>query len=204
VLTSVRRSILQAFDWATSSLSLEGCYYGAHENGQVITTPAAYYYFLAGLVAREQCGRICEVGTHMGGSMGAMARGAAHHRAVEQLELVTIDAKQHPAPSWQGFPIHRIQGDALKPKIVADAAGRFSGHVDLLFLDAVHTEAHTRSCLDTYAAALTPRLIVLDDIHLNRSMESLWRRLCEAYGDRAMDVSDLAHRSDCGMGVIAC
>ena len=49
-----------------------------------------------------------------------------------------------------------------------------SDPIDLMFVDADHNFLPTITNIGVYASLLRPRMIVVDDIVLNRSMKSMW------------------------------
>jgi cephalosporin hydroxylase len=206
-----RSLVLQAVDtaytFAKRKINLSGCYYGKpHWKGPFVDKPYSYYFFLAGLVAQLRCSRILELGTHFGGSIFSMARGVEYSGLAKSAEIVTVDIKDSNSEAFRANEmVTRFLGDCLDEDIAASIAQSFSGPVDLMYLDAEHNCEHTNRCLQEYSLLVSPRLVILDDIHLNASMERLCKHLQNAYGDRAIDVTDCSHREKkVGFGLLIC
>jgi hypothetical protein len=53
---------------------------------------------------------------------------------------------------------------------------------------------HANRCFEEYLLLVSARLVILDDIGLNSSMENLWQKLRAAYGDDAIDNTDCSRR----------
>ena len=53
-----------------------------------------------------------------------------------------------------------------------------------------------------YADRLRPKFIVFDDIYLNDSMQKLWREIEGAFGDNALDISNIVGQNLAGFGII--
>lgn len=199
-------------DWATlesaqrvgMSLDLSGCVYGpAHWAGETFSTQQApHYAFLAGLVQVVGATRIAELGTHFGGATQAMLIGAAD---VDDVRMATVDVTHLNAERLARYPVlQRVHGDALAPEVVTEFVGAFDRHVDVLFIDTVHTYRQTLESIAVYANRLKPRILVLDDIRLNAQMRALWDTVKTAGAGDVFDVSELIGRSDAGFGVVVC
>lgn len=184
-------------------LDLHDCVYGEWR-GDFVSEPHGYYFFLAGLVRARAYTRILEIGTHYGGATSAMVRGLAPDRAADA-EVVTVDVTHHNAEKLAALaPLQRVTGDSLDRNVVADVCGRFSSSIDLLYVDSRHERTETLQNIAVYANRLQPETIVLDDIHLNESMEELWREVVASGIGRTTDVSTLVDRTSAGFGVIDC
>lgn len=185
------------------SIDLSGCCYGeSHGGGDFVNTPGDYYYFLAGLVNSLDLKRIVELGTHFGGATMAMSRGLRNQDDPENL-LVTVDLTWKNEAGFKAYPhIRRVRGDTLKNAVLKQVTLPFHGPIDLLFVDTIHEYRQTYRNIALYNNALKPRWIVLDDIHLNPSMERLWSDLRQRLGDRTFDATELCKRDNAGFGVI--
>jgi cephalosporin hydroxylase len=191
---------------AGRTLDLDGCCYGdPHWKGPFVAKPYDYYYFLAGLVKLSGSSRILEIGTHYGGAIKAMARGLVAPHQREEARLVTVDVTWLNESGFASYPdtlIVRVHGSASDPVVVETVRRSFDDRpIDLLYIDAIHTYEATVEHIDLYANALSPRFLVLDDIHLNASMERLWTEMCGMLGDAALDVSTASGRGAPGFGV---
>jgi cephalosporin hydroxylase len=202
--SSVLQAIETAYEYAKENINLSGCYYGkSHVGGPFIECPIPYYFFLAGLVAKLRCSRILEVGAHFGGSIFSMARGVEHAGLVPCAEIVTIDIEENNSEAFRANQlVKRVLGDCLNDDVTQKVSSLFTGHVDLMFIDAVHYFEHTHRCLEQYLPLVSPWLVILDDIRLNPSMEKLWAHLSATYGDRAIDITDCSHRGKLGFGIL--
>jgi predicted O-methyltransferase YrrM len=188
-----------------AQLDLSDCAYGEWR-GDFVTSPHEYYRFLAGLVRSRGFTRVLEVGTHYGGATTAMVRGLDPHLAGDAT-VVTIDVT-HFNDDHLGTlaPLQRITGDSLDRRVIADVCHRFSSSIDLLYVDSRHERTETLQNIAVYANRLQPDVIVVDDIHLNDSMDSLWREIVSMQTQlgRVTDVSELVDRKSAGFGVIEC
>jgi cephalosporin hydroxylase len=201
----VERILPTAYDFGRHHIDLSGCYYGKpFDKGPFVDWPLDYYYFLAGLVAELKCTRILEIGAHFGGSIFSMARGIECAGLMSSAEVVTVDVINRNPDGFKAVPlVKHILGSCFDPTKVRAAAESFSGPVDLLFVDIVHTYEQTKRCLDCYVPAVSPRFVILDDIRLNGSMARLWDELRASHGDRAIDVTHWARREeDVGFGLL--
>ncbi len=200
-------AIETAYTFAKQNIDLSGCYYGEpFRKGPFVDKPCSYYFFLAGLVAQLRCSRILEIGTHFGGSIFSMARGVGYSGLVQTADVITVDVKESNSEAFRTNElVIRILGDCLDDDVVQHVTQSFSGPVDLMFIDAVHNYEHTNRCLQRYSPLVSPRLVILDDIRLNPSMESLWKYRVVSCGDRAIDITDYSHREkNVGFGLLIC
>ena len=173
--------------WARGQgINLAGATYGRQHWGgfETATEPEPYYTFLAGLCAEYGCQRVLEIGTHTGGSAVAMARGM-QAAGITTPRLVTIDlntTSDSYLPHQPEAPfITKIVGDANNTKTVLDAIAAFSEQpIDMMYIDGDHMFEPTFNALATYSTLLAPRLVVIDDITLNGSMQLMWRFLKKA------------------------
>ena len=179
---------------AGSGIDLEGIGYGRIHWGNsrdIKTTPGPHYYFLAGLVKHYGFSRVCEIGTHCGGSTRAMREGFG---AQDDTKIVTLDITRESNKYLRGLKnIVKFVGDANKPKIVDKVFKEFAGGpVDLLYIDADHKFISALSNFAMYAALLRPKIICLDDITLSDEMQRMWTHVQAMVppGD-AMNAADL-------------
>jgi predicted O-methyltransferase YrrM len=202
---SVLQAIEIAYEYAKEHIDLSGIYYGQTGKGTFIDTSPKYYFFLAGLVALLRCTRILEIGANFGGLIFSMARGF-EQAGLASPEIVTVDLKNK---NEEGFRknrlVKRFIGNCSDDAVAQKVASSFTGPVDLMFIDATHDYDHTNGCLEQYLPLVSPRLIALDDIRLNPSMEKFWESLSAAYGDKAIDVTDSSRRDKkVGFGLLIC
>jgi hypothetical protein len=177
--------------WAAGERhDMSGLHYGRHHNlDGALLGPAPYYRFLAGLVDVSGARRILEIGTHEGGSARAMLAGARGR----QPTLLTIDMENNSALQLEGAEgVSRIISDALAPPCVSHVLRAFGGTpIDLLYIDADHRYLPTMSMFGLYTTLLKPKLAVFDDITLYDDMAMFWNDVKVAYGDNALDISDI-------------
>jgi hypothetical protein len=186
-----------------AQLDLHDCAYGEWR-GDFVSSPHRYYYFLAGLVRTRGFTRILEIGTHYGGATTALSRGIVDERASEAC-IVTLDITHFNDDKLRAIEgLQRITGDSLRGHVIDEVCRRFSGPIDLLYVDSRHERLETLQNIAVYANRLQPVVIVLDDIHLNQSMQALWRQLVSLEIGRTTDVSKLVDRKSAGFGVIEC
>ncbi len=184
-------------------LDLHDCAYGAWR-GDFVSSPHRYYYFLAGLIRTCGFARIVEIGTHYGGATTAMSHGIGEEHADEAC-IVTLDITHFNDDELRKLRgLHRITGDSLRRSVIDEVCRRFSGPIDLLYVDSRHERLETLQNIAVYANRLQPEVIVLDDIHLNESMQDLWRQIVSLRIGRTTDVSLLVDRKSAGFGVIEC
>jgi cephalosporin hydroxylase len=183
-------------------IELAGCY---HEvAGEYAFVPCGYYPLLAGLARTQRMSQVLDIGTRYGGSILAVRKGLAHD-IPERPVLVTVDLIEEPGHGLLAYPeIIRSLGDAAAPAIVEPVVASFRTPIDMLYLDAVHTEAHTRACFDAYTRRLNPGFVVVDDIYFNDSMKRLWQQLLREFpAEQVFDATELVGRGfECGFGVI--
>jgi hypothetical protein len=187
-------------------MDLTDCVYGpSHVHGQFANRPSTHYPFLAGLVRTQQLSHVLEIGTHYGGAIKAMWKGAGDPCRKNVLDgdcrFVTVDITMLNPQGLDPF-ITRVLGDALSPKVVRRVVSSFpERQVDLLFVDAGHDFGQTWQTIACYVNWLRPSLVAIDDIRLNRSMRKLWAKLEGLDGANATDVSDIIGRGS-GFGVL--
>jgi len=117
--------------------------------------------------------------------------------------VATIDKEYKNKKGFSGFEhIKRFKGDSLSPKMVEKTADFFSRPIDLIFIDTIHDYKNTKKNIIFYGRKLNPRYIILDDTHLNPSMEKLWTELKEKFKGRIFDVTKIGERGKAGMGII--
>jgi predicted O-methyltransferase YrrM len=194
----------RAYEFALQHIDLTGCSYGKpHWPGPYIDRPQLYYYFLAGLVALRRSSRVLELGTHFGGAIFSVAR-AMTYQGNPSPEIVTVDLRARNTDAFNVNPaVTRLIGNCLDPAVAERVGKSFSGPVDVMFVDVTHEYEHTKRCLDIYVPLVAPALVILDDIRLNSSMARLWTELSNAYGDRALDITECSRREpDVGFGML--
>jgi predicted O-methyltransferase YrrM len=195
--------------WATGQdFDLSGVGYGrrhAGDTSQISTTPTTYYPFLAGMAAQIGAKTAIEIGTHWGGSAVALMRGMLSRHP--QPLLVTIDISTEsdnylPAQPEARF-ITKVVGDANVPKIV-DEVRCLVQTADLLYIDAAHTARPTLLNAFLYGLLFRPKVILLDDITHNESMQAAWAILRMIYPDQSVDCATVvpAIRRREGFGLI--
>lgn len=192
----------QAMEVGTK-IDLSDCPYGETTGScYFVKRPTNYYFFLAGLVRLQRLTRIVEIGTNYGGSIMSMSKGL-HKDDIENSRLVTVDIICKNDEGFKKYPhIKRIHGDSLKEDITRKIVGSFDKKIDLIYVDSVHEYNHARKNIYTYAAKLSPRYVVLDDIRQCDDMIRLWCELVEEFGNNAFDASDISIRKGAGFGVI--
>jgi cephalosporin hydroxylase len=165
-------------------VDLAGVGYGRihwENQSDIWNTPTPYYYFLAGWCRLFHARRVLEIGTHWGGSAVSMARGMVRGSpAGEALKLVTVDLSEE---SNNFLPhqdehhiIHKIVGDANSSTIIKKIAEQFADEpIDLIYIDADHSEMPTFLNFAIYTILLNPRVVIVDDISLSESMTAFWR-----------------------------
>ncbi len=140
-------------------------------------TPAPYYGFLAGLVASHRIHRICEIGTHEGGATRAMAKGLTGSPDARIVTVdITRDSDQHLRKQAN---ITKVTGDAVSANTVARVLNSFSENhkIGLLFIDASHKYLTELLVFSIYIQALSPEIVVIDDINLNADMQNFWKKI---------------------------
>lgn len=164
-----------------------------------------YYKFLAGFVLTFKTTRILELGTHYGGAAEAFCHALVRLGAADEARLVTVDRRllaPHRLRTY-GF-VHRIKGDSLGARTIGRAKALFQGvPIDLLFVDTIHRSEQALAEFCRYSSDLDPRFVLFDDIRINPSMETLWRRLKAEYGEAALDITDASRREkNVGFGLV--
>ncbi|QBQ54511.1 class I SAM-dependent methyltransferase [Nitrosococcus wardiae] len=163
--------------WAIGqSINLEDIGYGRIHWGNkrdIKNTPGSHYYLLAGLVRFFSFRRICEIGTHCGGSTRAMYQG---FEGDEDTLIVTLDVTKESDKYLKDFKgIEKIRGDANQRKQIEQVVEFFGGQpIDFLFIDADHKFVPTLFNYTIYSTLLRPKLVCLDDITLNPEMQQVW------------------------------
>lgn len=169
----------------------------------VDSPPQPRYHFMAGLVRTLSASRILEIGTFHGGATMAMALGV--DPSIETAQVATIDVVRLNDEGFEAFPqVHRVIADSLQPRTVREIGEYFDDHIDLLFVDSGHDYRQAFENVAIYGNLLKPRVILLDDIYLNRSMRRMWERIVELAPDSTCDVSEPAQRTNVGYGLIEC
>lgn len=183
-------------------IDLKDCLYDSRSSNSNHIDPPDYYCFLAGLTRLNEFSRILEIGTFMGGSISAMSKGLSEN-ARRTAVLVTVDIDNKSEHSLKAYSdINRIQGDSLNLVTVRQVVRCFDTNIDMLFIDSEHTYWHVKRCICFYANRLRPEYLAIDDIHLNNSMERLWKELCLEFKERAFDLTEMTARNGCGFGIV--
>jgi hypothetical protein len=177
------------------AIDLSGIGYGRIHWGNgtdIVTKPSPYYFFLAGFARVCNAARICEIGTHWGGSTRALRRGV---RAGSKPEIVTIDVtNQSDGMLTSEDGISKIVGDAGSEEVVRAVAASFAGGsgIDLLFIDSQHSFVPTWSQYCQYTTLLRPIFTILDDIALNEEMSEVWKLVRESVPPgEALDANEI-------------
>jgi predicted O-methyltransferase YrrM len=179
------------------TIDLSGCRY----RSDVAAPTPAHYQFLAGVVRVTKASRILEVGTFHGGTVMAMARGI--DPSIDHPQIVTIDVVELNRQGLAGESrVRRIIRDSLSRRTVSEVTEIFDDHIDVLFVDSGHDFRQAFENVAVYGNLLKPRLIVLDDITLNRSMERMWAEVVRLAPGATTDVSEIAGRTKVGFGLI--
>jgi len=210
--TAIREKVLELCRAAMKvgqEIDLSGCGYGTphwDSTKTFINDPFLYYYFLAGFVRATGSSRVMELGTHCGGSIRSMIRGIPDHIPASEANFVTMDRSFTNQEAFVSPPdsyIKRIHSDSNDPRALELSVSYFANQqVDILYIDTDHTYEDTLPQIYQYGKALTPTWLILDDIHLNPSMDRLWDYLVSHFGTRCVDVSEVAIRTDAGFGVV--
>ena len=168
--------------------------------------PGPYYAFLGGLVASQNLRRICEIGTHTGGATRAMHRGLVDRG---DARIVTIDVTRESDKALAGFAdIVKITGDANEQSTVSRVLNSFAdGHrIDLLFIDGAHAYLDALMNFAIYAQALSPRMVVMDDVKINPDMRAVWQKVTAQRPEHTwVDVATMfpsVRAPDVGFGLI--
>jgi hypothetical protein len=187
------------------TLDLSEAHYGPpHWQGEFVAETAPYYRFLAGFVRHFKVQRAVELGTHYGGATIAMSQGF-DPTLRDGARLATVDVTFLNEEGLAKHPlIQRFEGDSLDDDVVRGMMSVFEEHIDLLFVDTIHTYEQTLENLALYANRMKPTWIILDDIRLNPQMRALWRDLGHWPCGELIDLSDRVDRADAGFGLIVC
>lgn len=176
------------------TFDLAGIGYGRIHWGNfkdTITDPFPYYFFLAGITRYCSATRICEIGTHWGGSTRALRRGVPWGT---KANIVTIDISRKSDPQLAGEDgIRKIVGDAGSKLVLQATASQFREQgVDLLFIDSNHSFGSTLTHYCQYTTLLRPKFAILDDIALNEEMADVWQLvLASVPSGEALDASKI-------------
>ena len=182
-------------------LDLSDSLYGGPDRERA-ARPPGYYQFLAGLVRSRDYRRVVEIGTHYGGSTQALCKGVSAS-ALDDACVVTIDVTRLNDEALRSVPfLRRVQGDSLRPEVVEEACAHFDGPIDLLYVDSFHQRSETLQNIAVFANRLRPKVVIIDDIHLNPSMRDLWSELESMDGVVAYDLSTLVRRGPAGFGIV--
>jgi predicted O-methyltransferase YrrM len=185
-------------------IDLSGCCYGeSHWQGPFCDHPMPHHYFIAGFVKTQNCLNMLDLGTHYGGSVMSMSRGSDRNDSKKR-KIATCDITFKNEEGFQKYPhIKRFQGDSLSQDTIKKISAFFNGSVDLLFIDTDHKAQILWMNLQVYIKHLQPEYILIDDIHLNPSMEKAWKRIRVEFKEKAFDATDILDRK-AGFGVVHC
>jgi hypothetical protein len=188
-----------------AELDLSTAIYGpAHVVDDFVDHTPPYYVFLAGLIRATGARTIAELGTHYGGSIQAMAAGIRDEQR-QDARMATVDVTALNREVLDGIDrLTCVQGDSLDDDVVAQMMAPFDRHVDVLFVDTIHSYQQTFENTAVYANRLKPALIVFDDIHLNPEMEQFWGDVCASGAGTPYDVTEQSERGAAGLGLLAC
>lgn len=176
------------------TINIDGCHYGPHSRTKRYYAETEYYRFLAGLCSVVDAKQVLEIGTHYGGSIMAMSRGTG-----KDAFLVTVDVIMRNTERFKQYPnVHRVLGNSISDAVAKKVYVLFHPPIDVLYIDSTHTYEDVMANIQMYKG-LKPRFVVLDDIHINDSMKSLWTTLQNKY--ECIDVSEWSKRN-VGFGVV--
>lgn len=163
-----------------------------------------YYHFLAGLVESLELRQIVEVGTYFGGSTLAMRLAQQRLPNPADTRLVTVDIKHfRPSVLLPEHGITRVIGDSLAGETLRKVQSSVQAPIDMLYLDATHFYEQVKAEFQRYCELFQPTYVVLDDIHLNDSMQRFWQEVVADFGSLAFDATAAAHRvPTAGFGVV--
>jgi hypothetical protein len=182
------------------SIDLAGCDYGPHKRSAQFLGVQPYYHFLAGFVRSLHLRKVLEIGTSYGGSMMAIHRGC--ERDQPDAQLVTVDKVDIAGKGLTSLAdVRRFHGDSLASGTLQEIAAHLTSPIDFLYIDSKHSYDHTDKNLTIYGAQFRPRFVILDDIHLNSEMETLWADIRDTVQQYSYDASELAQRPT-GFGVL--
>ncbi len=173
-------------------------------NPQIRLEVVQYYYFLAGLVETLELRQIVEVGTYFGGSTLAMRIAQRGLPDPDDTRLVTVDIKHfRPSVLLPEHGVNRVFGDSVAADTLRKVQEGVRGSIDMLYLDATHFYDQVKAEFQRYCELFQPTWVVLDDIHLNESMERFWQEVVEDFGPLAFDATAAAHREPtAGFGIV--
>lgn len=188
------------------TIDLSGIGYGRIHWGNfkdIITEPLPYYFFLAGITRLCTAARICELGTHWGGSTRALRRGVP---AGTRPDIVTIDLSRKSQLAGEDG-IRKIVGEAGSKAVIQATVAHFGAQagIELLFIDSHHTFSATLAQYCQYTTLLRPKFTILDDISLNEEMAEVWQLvLSSVLPGEALDTSDIEPdiRGATGFGLV--
>lgn len=185
-------------------IDLSDCVYGeAHWEGPFVNYPMMHYYFIAGFVKTQSFRNMIDLGTHYGGSVMAMAKGAVHSD-IQKLKIATVDITFKNEEGFNKYPhIKRVKGDSLSRETINELIGFFNCPIDLLFIDTDHKGPILLRNIEVFVKYFLPKYILIDDVHLNSSMENAWKRIVSEFKDKAFDASVILDRK-AGFGVVHC
>jgi len=163
-----------------------------------------YYHFLTGFVETLDLRQIVEVGTYFGGSTLAMRLGQLQLENPADTRLVTVDIKHfRPSVLQPAHGVTRVFGNSVSGEVLRKVQAGVQAPIDMLYLDATHFYEEVKAEFDRYIELFQPTFVVLDDIHLNDSMERFWSEVVEDYGPLAYDATAAAHREPAaGFGLV--
>lgn len=174
---------------------MSDCRYGIHDRTKKDIGETKYYHFLAGLVKVISAKQVLEIGTHFGGSIMAMSKGAH-----SDTKMVTIDIELKNNEAL--FPytnIKRITGDSTNTVVIKEVNKYLKPPIDLIFIDSLHIKKYVYYNMKRYANLL-PKYVVFDDIHINSTMDDLWNKVSTNYP--SCDLSEMVDRKKAGFGII--
>lgn len=127
-----------------------------------------YYNFLSLLARAMRPNLIVELGTNRGVS-------ALHFRhGCHKARIISVDIRHLPEVRNELM----FKGVECLTGRSVDVADQVKGPIDILFIDAEHTEEAVMQEVEAYVFKVRSGGVVLfDDVHLDESMECVWRRL---------------------------
>ncbi len=153
-------------------------------------------------VALEIGAAQCGTSVILGEAMGPFSRVVSVDLPVEKEG--TSEAHEREARGHLGSRFTLIRGDATSYEVMAGVGRALDGHpVDLLFIDAGHTEAEAMGQYGAYKRLLSENsMVAFHDI----CMDALWPMWNKLRGQRPPDrsteiIKDIRQR-DCGIGVL--
>jgi len=209
-MTVLENMVRAAWDRG-ASIDLTGAAYGRihwDDKTRVSNRIMEYYRTLAGFAALTRSCSALEIGTHWGGSGVAILRGmiSAHGSAAR---LVTIDKSTESdnyLPLQAEAPqIKKIVGMANELDVIKAVLGEVQ-QIDLLYVDADHSELPTLLNFCIYKSLLKPKIALFDDITLTDGMRSFWDTMRTAYPDHTINCVDVIADTrkpapECGFGL---